>query len=258
MHRFRKNADFSNKNEDFESIKQEIYNRHIIVCDKNEFNLNFILSELHDKRRIDCPQKGDTTIVYEGYSYVENNSSVPLELNTIPFAKNFTGTNIVSINKTAGFKVNVDNQIAISFASFKLPIEENFGENNTQIKQIEKSTIVQLAPQKVEVDPFSKLKVSHLVYKYENINTFSIDFELDENSSISCTSIFNGNNTEHDKTFLRDYFINKNEDNQVIRYGNKGLVFEQSEEKFIIRNFTATETIVSFGIRAKYGPAEKL
>lgn len=251
--RFGRSSDIFIKNEDFESIKREIYKKHALrLCDYDGFHLNLILSKLHEKRRIDCPKNGNTTVVYESHSYVENHNSVPLELNTILFTKNFTGTNVVRINKTAGFKVNVNNnEITIPFASFKVSVDEDFGENNTIVKHLEKSTIVELSPQTLEVDPFSKVKITHLVYEYVNINEFLLDFEVDDSSAIWCSSMFRENEIDSPKSYLREFHTTR-------QYGNKGQVLDGTQGNFIVRNFPATETIVSFGIRVKFGAAEKI
>lgn len=230
---------------DLNAINEAIYEKYSDRnCDFNDVQLNLILKKLHGKRRNGDPMKQDHDIVVEKHCYVVNNGTEEQEiLSNISVSKNFTGTNVIQINKTRGFSVNADNPIEIPFHTSKVKIDAEFCQNDTFIKNFDRFTDINSGDIKTNVPASSKIKVSLYVYKNVDVHNFLLDFELDENSSISC----DGNET---KTLL-EFLPNG-------QYGNKGLQIEHTNGTFFVKNIPASETIVSFGIRTKFGTEEKI
>ncbi|XP_055306293.1 uncharacterized protein LOC129570626 [Sitodiplosis mosellana] len=235
----------SSNEEDLNSIKQAIYETSAVQnCDFKDFKLNLVLKKLHQKRRNGDPRKQDPDIVLERHCYVVNNSTKEQELQgNISVSKNYTGTNMIRIEKTKGFTVNADNQIDIPFIISKVQIGAEFGQNDTFTKNINRFTNINSGDIKTSVPAFSKMKVSLYVYENVDVHNFLLDFELDEYSSISCAS----DNAKKLREFL-----------PIGQYGSKTLQLEHINGTFLIKNIPASETIVSFGIRTKFGTEEKI
>lgn len=206
--------------------------------------MNFVLKKLYEKRRNGDPKKQDRDTVFERHGYVMNNNPEVREiLSDISLRKNFTGTNVISIEKIKGFTVNVNSKIEIPFIISKVQIDERFGQNDTFTKKIDRYTDINSDEIKADVQAFSKVKVSVYVYEYVDIHNYLLDFELDDESSISCGP----DNSKALREFLPNGY-----------YGTKVLQLEHLNGKFIIKNIPASETIVSFGIRTKFGTDEEM
>lgn len=230
---------------DLNAINEAIYEKYSGQnCDFNDIHLDLILKKLHGKRRNGDPMKQGHDIVVEKHCYVVNNGTEEREiLSNISVSKNFMGMNVIQINKTRGFSVSADNLIEIPFHTANVKIDAGFGQNDTFIKYFDRFTDLNSGDIKTNVPASSKIKVSLYVYKNVDVHNFLLDFELDENSSISC----NGDETKTLQEFLPNGL-----------YGNKQLQIEHTNSTFFIKNIPASETIVSFGIRTKFGAEEKI
>ena len=139
--------------------------------------------------------------------------------------------------------MTADNPIEIPFHTSKVKIDAGFGQNDTFVKSFDRFTGINSGDIKTNVPASSKIKVSLYVYKNVDVHNFLLDFELDENSSISC----NGDETKTLQEFLPNG-----------QYGNNGLQLEHTNGTFFIKNIPASDTIVSFGIRTKFGTEETI
>lgn len=238
--------DSSNSSEDdLKTIKKLIYDVFVTLdCDFNDFHLNLVLKSLHEKRRNGDPWRQDRDIVFERHDYVANHKSKEHEmLSDISVPKNFTGTNVIKIEKTKDLMVNANNRIDIPFIVSKVGIGEEFGQNDTFTMKLDKLTKTNQGNITVNVPPFSKIYVSLYVYEYVDVHNYFLDFELDDASAVSCAP--------YNPKTLREFLPEG-------KYRSKGLQLEHVDDKFIIKNVPASETVVSFGIRTKFEPAEKI
>lgn len=216
---------------------KQLYLKH-----RERGQLNFDLKSLYEKRFINSSNHLNSIIVYTTSLYVENNSPREQTLYTTGFKRIISKTNEVNFTRTFGFSLSAGVEIMVPFKKLiigaGIKYEENFSEHESVRILITENEIVIAPKEPINVNPYSRVKVTYNVYQYIDILNYYLDFEV----------------VPHAKDLFA--FFLKKLGNAV--YGQGDLKLEYLDGKPILRNFLEIENLPSLGVNVTIDSEEKI
>lgn len=212
-------------------------------------NITFVLRKFHAKKCVSSLQQQNKVKIYTDnvYVYVYNNQSSQQALIAPEFSRAEMTSHELNVSDTAS--VNVKDEIPLPFGLFEVGVDDEFPSSNTYSQSSSHPVNITVPTQLISVDAFSRVKVSYHVYRYEDIHSYLLDFELDDSSTIP--DLVSNGETIPLKEFIRKYFGSG-------QFGKRGLQLEYSRDKLILGNFQANERIVNHGIDIEIGIPQKI
>lgn len=200
--------------------------------------LGFDLKSFYEKRYVNNSERCNKIIVFSAEAYIVNNSPLPQTLETTAFTRTVEKSNELIISKTFGFELSVGANIKIPFASTKVEFKASYSQTVTASQKYMESETVSAPSQKVDANPFTKVKVQYNVYQYDNIFNYMLDFEVEPRSKD-----------------LFGFFVHKMGNGQ---YGQKDLRLHNLNDTIVMKNLPQTERLQSVGVELNIFPEEKL
>lgn len=261
---------------DFVNIKNQIAKQYFAEYDANKLK---IITDSLGCKSIDCPRllsvtsidydvidfyrreyagraaKQNKIIIHSTDAEAVNNSPSKQEVQTVSYSLKVTQYFEVIITKTSDISSEVG--ITISFVSFGVTFK--FGKTTKETKRESNETTLEAPSQKIIVDPYTKINVTFNFYQYNDINKYFIDFEIGKNSMIKHPEVDDNSNVVFVKKPIGEFLEKHIDFLSTLTYENEtDIKLEAKDEKFILRNFPATEKITNFGVDVVYGKPEEI
>lgn len=184
-----------------------------------------------------------------------NNSPSKQEVTTVGYSIKATQYNEATITKTN----SITSEIGIQIYFLKFGVSFTFGKSTSETRKSSNESIINVPPQKIVVDPYTKINVTYNFYQYEDINTYFLDFVTGEKSIITHPDVDSKSNVHFAKKPLVE-FLKKNVDIlPKLRYEtDKDLKIIEKDGKIVLKNLPATQKLTNFGVDVVFGKPEKI
>lgn len=261
---------------DFINIKNQLAKQYYSEYDPQKLQ---IITETLGCKTTDCPQllsattfdynvlsldrqeyvgradKQNKIIIHSTDTEAVNNSPSKQEVQTVSYSIKVTQYYEVVITKTS----DISSEVGITIAFLRFGLAFKFAKTTKETKRASNETTLEAPSQKVVVDPYTKLNVTFNFYQYNDINKYYLDFEIGKNSTIYHPDVDARSNVVFVKKPIGE-FLEKNVDflSTLSYEHDTDIKIEAKEDKFILRNFPATEKLTNFGVDVVYGKPEEI
>lgn len=200
----------------------------------------------HIKRYVSISESENKNVTHSETQTLQNNSTSKLEVTTEPVHLNVTQEFDVSIGKTGGILCEGEKSIPFTASENHM---FNFTKSLVETSKRNQSFMVNAAPEKVVLKPMTKMNVTFNFYQYQQNIMYLFDFELDKSSVIKHPGV-KGDNVMFIKTPLLDFLQSHIDFVKNLQFATPSAVKLEilADNRFILRNFPAVETITNFGV----------
>lgn len=223
----------------------------LIAASKIDYNV----VSLDRREYVGRSDKQNKIIIHSTDAEAVNNSPSPQEVTTVGYSITATEYFEATINKTIG--ITADVEISIKF--LKINAGFKFGQTYSETRKYSNTTTIEAPSQKVIVDAYTKMNVTFNFYQYEDVNNYFLDFVIKNDSTIIHPDVGANSNVIFVKNYLGP-FLQKNVDYlPTITYEHEtDIKIIGAENKFVLKNFPATERLTNVGVDVVYGKAEPI
>lgn len=234
-------------------------------------SIDAVVNDLFEKRFISTQEKLNKVVFHSSDTFVSNNSTLKQQANTISYSLSVTKTDTASVTITSEIRSKAEIKIPF-FGTASLEFSISASGTQTQSQSVEYT--ITAPSQTIALDPKTKMNVTFHFYQYYDINTYFLDFVVDDSAMISLPNyrqdtyygdpkccepclLFKRDNTVF---YPLNSFLRQNPDmlGRVYYENVTSVRLEEKDGKFILRNFPATEKIMNFGIDIIYGAPEPI
>lgn len=226
------------QNEDLDKIKNQLIEKALMgvegsADDQPEFNI--ILNGLAEKQTVQRFDKHTLkkSIYLNTNAGVDNFTPHVLNITTTPSKFHLYRVNGIVINKTYGISFKPSTMVL----GYAIETDVDSTGIDPVILYEYKPEIIESPAYHVEVPPFSRLQIKNHFYQYLNEIDYSLDFEIDDASTIAFA----------DQTVSLNEIVMKNLD--LLPIGDTDhLQLDLVNEKLVLKNFPATLWTMDFGV----------
>lgn len=261
---------------DFINIKNQIAKKYFSEYDATKLK---VITDSLGCKSIDCPQllavthidynvvdlyrqeyagregKQNKVIIHSTDAEAVNRSPSKQEVQTVSYSLKVTQFSEVVITKT----IDLTSEVGITIAFVRFGVSFRFAKTAKETKRGSNETTLEAPSQKIIVDPYTKINVTFNFYQYDDINKYFLDFEIGKNSVIIHPEIDGNSNVVFVKKPIGEFLEKHVDFLSTLTYENEtDIKIEAKEEKFILRNFPATEKLTNFGVDVVYGEPEEI
>lgn len=240
--------------------------------------VNYKIKDLYEKRFFSKRDKLNKIVIHSSDATVSNNSPNKQDAYTISYSYSVIETNSMTASLTTTISGKVEVEIPF-LNKWKLKFDLSYSNSHTAAETQSRSMeyTITAPPQKVSLDPYTKMNVTFDFYRYYDIYDYWLDFVVDDSSTITfpnyMEAMYYGNTldccdqncflykNENTKIFNFKRFIHDNSVNIVNKwlYEDNLIKFEQKDDKLIMRNLgRTTEKVMNFGVDIYFNPLQSI
>lgn len=261
---------------DFAVIKKQLAKKYFAEYDAARLKL---ITDALGCKTTDCPQLIDATkidysvinlnrqeyigrvdkqnkiVIHSTDAEAVNNSPSKQEVTTVGYSVKATQYYEATVTKT--YEISSSAEIKLKFLNFGAAFK--FGKTTSETRKSSNETTLNAPSQRIVVEPFSKINVTFNFDQYNDINSYFLDFEISNDTTITHPEL-NANSIVVFVTKPLFSFLQAHVDFlPTIKYENENdLKIQAREGKFVLSNFPATETITNFGVDVVFGKPEEI
>lgn len=229
------------ENQDLDQIKNKIVSIAAGENGERDAELNIVLDKFVGQRLIrKTPKRNHKQVYLKSYGGVVNYAPTTINVTFSPSEFNVTKIRELIITKTYGISFK-----PMDVIGFVVQTESNSTQEDPLIRVISKEHTIRDALHELQVDPKQELRITDIIFQFDNVHDYLLDFEIDDESTIVVS----------DKIINLKEFLTKNL--YILPIGNKNhLRIEYLHSKFVLRNFPASHVIYDLDLEMSIDVAD--